>query len=275
MTDYEQDLDIAAELSQIPAEYQDAFRQAMTEELAETEQDRTDNDILAYLRRRRDDFKRGGFIRPDGRSGLVSLDAATMYEQALPELARRSLGEAEDPAGRRRTLLKLAGFALIVLVFLVLVFRSRANRAAETTEADSDSGTPAATTAAGAPAPTPSLPAVAGAEDSLQTIGGLGGALTIGRPSALELHYARTEETIALAIDPSKTTPKGELRFNETVMGSDNPVAVWLFGTVLNYAVGIPEGMARNLAPGDRVVLRTDTGAALHFRVWEVRQANN
>jgi hypothetical protein len=58
-------------------------------------------------------------------------------------------------------------------------------------------------------------------------------------------------------------------------MSSDNPVAVWLFGTVLNYAVGIPEGMARNLAPGDRVVLRTDTGAALHFRVWEVRQANN
>jgi hypothetical protein len=58
-------------------------------------------------------------------------------------------------------------------------------------------------------------------------------------------------------------------------MGSDNPVAVWLFGTVLNYAIGIPDSMVRNLASGDTVTLNTDTGAALHFIVTETRQGAN
>ena len=93
--------------------------------------------------------------------------------------------------------------------------------------------------------------------------------------SAIELTYGRTEETIALAIDPSKSTPKGELRYNETTMLSDNPVAVWLFGTVLNYAIGIPDSMVRNLEPGDRVTLNTDTGASLHFVVAETGRGAN
>lgn len=123
--------------------------------------------------------------------------------------------------------------------------------------------------------PTPPLPEITGVDDSLQTIGSLGGALTIGRPSAIELTCGRTEETIALAIDPSKSTPKGELRYNETTMLSDNPVAVWLFGTVLNYAIGIPDSMVRNLEPGDRITLSADTGASLRFVVAEIGQGAN
>jgi hypothetical protein len=268
MFDYDLELNIDQQLSEIPPEYQDAFRRALERELADTEQNRTDTDILTYLRQRRDDFKRGGFIRPDGRPGLVVLSAEAMYEQALPELVQGSLGEEDSTVERRRTFIKIGVFAAIALLFLFFVFRNRAQR--EEAQALPAEGTPAADISGeGAPVPTPTLPEITGVEDSLQTIGSLGGALTIGRPSALELRYGRTEETIAVAIDPSRPTPKGELRYNETIMLSDNPVAVWLFGTVLNYAMGIPDGMVRNLQPGDRIILNTDTGASLRFIVAE------
>lgn len=282
MFDYDLELNIDQELSEIPPEYQDAFRQAMERELADTEQNRTDTDILNYLRRRREDFKRGGFIRPDGRPGIVAVSPETMYEQALPELAQSSLGEPDNTAERRRMFIKIAVFVGVALIFLFFVFRSRAQRtagqeAAEAGALAAELGGTGVPTAASAPAPAPAtappLPEIAGVEDSLQTIGSLGGALTIGRPGAIELHYRRSEETIALAIDPSKPTPKGEMRYNETTMLSDNPVAVWLFGTVLNYAIGIPDSMVRNLEPGDRITLSTDTGASLRFVVAETGQA--
>jgi hypothetical protein len=150
----------------------------------------------------------------------------------------------------------------VVLLFLFFVFRGRAQREGEA--AGAAEGTPVAeVSGAGTPVPTPPLPEITGVDDSLQTIGSLGGALTIGRPSAIELHYSRTEETIALAIDPSKPTPKGEMRYNEVTMLSGNPVAVWLFGTVLNYAIGIPDSMVRNLEQGYRITLSTDTGASV------------
>jgi hypothetical protein len=274
MFDYDLELNIEQELSEIPPEYQDAFRQALARELADTEQNRTDTDILNYLRSRRDDFKRGGFIRPDGRPGMVALNPETMYEQALPELVQSSLGEPDNTAERRRTLIKIGVFVAVVLVFLFFVFRGRAQREGEQ-EAAAE-GTPVVEVAGeGTPVPTPPLPEITGVDDSLQTIGSLGGALTIGRPSAIELHYGRTEETIALAIDPSKPTPKGEMRYSEATMLSDNPVAVWLFGTVLNYAIGIPDSMVRNLEPGDRITLNTDTGASLRFVVAETGQGAN
>ena len=278
MFDYDTTLNLEQELSEIPPEYQDAFRQAIERELAESEQNRTDNDILLYLRGRRDDFKRGGFIRPDGRPGMVALSPEALYEQALPELAQSSLGEPDDTAERRRTLVKVGIFAGVALLFLFFAFRGRAQR--ETAQAADAAETPVAengadTLADRAVSPTPPLPEITGVDDSLQTIGGLGGALTIGRPSAIELRYSRTEETIALAIDPSKPTPRGELRYNEATMQSDNPVAVWLFGTVLNYAIGVPDSMVRNLAPGDRITLSTDTGASLRFVVAETRVGTN
>lgn len=274
MLDTDLELNLEEELSEIPPEYQDVFRQTIENELAETEQNRTDTDILTYLRQRRDDFKRGGFIRPDGRPGMVTLNPETMYEQALPELAQSSLDAEEDTVERRRTFIKIGALVVVVVLFVIFVFRGRSQRAEEQEMAEA--GTPAAeAVAAGTPTPTPPLPEITGADDSLQTIGNLGGALTIGRPSAIELNYGRTEETIALAIDPSKPTPKGELRFNQATMLSDNPVAVWLFGTVLNYAIGIPDSMVRNLELGDRITLNTDTGTSLQFIVAETKQAAN
>lgn len=267
MTDFAWEQDLAQELSEIPAEYQDIFRQTLTQELAETAQDRTDTDILRYLRQRRDDFERGGFIRPDGRPGMMTLSREMMYEQALPALARNTLGEANDASARRRTVIKGGVFVAALFMLLLFVVRGRTERtAAETLLLEA---TATAEPSVGTPIPTPPLPTITGVEESLQTIGSLGGALTIGRPSSLEIEYGRTGETIALAIDPSKPTPKGEMRYNETTMRSDNPVAVWLFGTVLNYAIGIPDSMIRNLVVGDRLRLNTDTGAALNFVVAE------
>ena len=77
------DLDVQQELSQIPPEYQDIFRQALEQELIDLGQDQTDTDVLHYLRRRRDDFRGGGFIRPDGRPGLVVADVEMLYEQGV------------------------------------------------------------------------------------------------------------------------------------------------------------------------------------------------
>ena len=286
MTTVDYDTNLEEELSAIPAAYQDAFRQAMEQELVDAEQNRTDGDILTYLRQRRDVFKTGGFIRPDGRPGMVTLTAEAMYEKALPQLARASMDEPDKTAERRQLLIKVGLFVLLVLAALIFLFRSRAQRqlaveaadeaavlAAE--EADADIVTAQIDGGGSAAVPTPPLPTISGVDDSLQTIGGLGGALTIGRPSSLELTYLRTEETIALAIDPSQSTPKGELRYNEATMLSDNPVAVWLFGTVLNYAIGIPDSLVRNLETGDRIVLNTDTGASLRFVVTERRQGTN
>jgi hypothetical protein len=242
--------------------------------LADSEQNRTDADILHYLRQRRNDFKQGGFIRPDGRPGLVALNPETMYEQALPQLAQSSLGDEDDSAERRRTIIKIAIFAAAVLLFLFFIFRGRAQR--EAAAALPVETTPVAGEAAqAAPTPTLPLPEITGVDDSLQTIGSLGGALSIGRPSAIEIHFSHNEEIIALAIDPSRPTTRGELRFNETTMLSDNPVAVWIFGTVLNYAIGVPDSLARNLSPGDRITLNTDTGAALNFVVAETWQGGS
>ena len=266
MSDNDLERTIDQELSKIPAAYQDTFRRTIERDLAETEQNQSDTDLLAYLRKQRDNFKQGGFIRPDGRFGAMTLDAEARYEQALPEMVQSSLGE-EDNSSDRRRLLATAG--AIVAVFLIILFLAIGK--GDQPEATSET----AVAGEGTVAPTPVLPEITGAEDSLQTIGNLGGALTIGRPSAIELHYGRTEETIALAIDPSRPTPRGELRYNPAMMLSDNPVAVWLFGTVLNYAIGIPDSLVRNLEPGDRISLGTDTGASLHFVVAQTWQGSN
>ena len=265
------ELDLDQELSQIPADYQDTFRRTIEQDLAEAEQNQTDTEILDYLRKQRDNFQQGGFIRPDGRFGAMALDPEAKYEQAWPEIVQDSVGEAENTAERKRTLIKLAAFAGVTLVFLILLFVGNANRDGNPAE---DTQT-AAASAEDIPTDTAPLPEITGAEDSLQTIGSLGGALTIGRPSAIEIRYRGTEETIALAIDPSRPTPRGELRFNQATMLSDNPVAVWLFGTVLNYAIGIPDSLVRNLEPGDHISLSTDTGASLHFVVAETWQGSN
>lgn len=264
MFDQELTIDIEQALPEIPAQYQDIFRATLEQELTDADDLQTDTEILHYLRQRRDEFKRGAFIRPDGQTSMLLLDAEQYYDQAFPEIVQNSLGKREDSAEKRRTLYKVGGLVFATLLLFIFALRGRATRA------ERADVTPTMTTSAAViatAAPTQAIPEITGADETLKTIGGLGGALTIGRPSSLELHYLANEEVIALPIDPSKTTTKGELRYNEAVMQSENPVAVWLFGTVLNYAIGIPDSMVRNLQQGDKITVNTDTGTALSFVV--------
>jgi hypothetical protein len=241
-------------------EYQEMFRQTIRQEIMDNKSDHTDKDMLAYLRTRREVFQQGQYIDPNGKLGQLPLTRQELHAQGItrPQTGQSAMEQARE---KRTLMLKLGGLALVAVVFFLLISRGRAERDMPLTP------TAEPTVMAGSATTTPEILAVTGADDSLQTIGGLGGALTIGRPASLELHYRSSEEVVALPIDPAQTTPKGELRFSETVMLSDNPVAVWLAGTVVNYAIGIPDSLVRNLQPGDSISLRTNTGATLPFVV--------
>jgi hypothetical protein len=269
---------LEAELAQIPAAYQKLFRETIEREIVEQGRDRTDSDKLAYLRKRQKDMQNGAYITPDGEPALVAVDPDTVYQNSLGGTAVYT----DDPEQkeRRQTLIKIGAVLLIALLALLLWFRGRAARTAAA-EALIESELAAATVTSGSadldvpPTATPTLPEVDAADNTLETIGSLGGKLTLGRPAALEILYRQSEESLALAIDPSLITKQGELQFREGVMTSDNPVAVWVFGTVVNYAIGIPDAMIRNLSPGDRIVLHTDTGDTLRFVVTAIFDGNN
>lgn len=269
---------LETELAQIPAAYQKLFRETIEREIVEQGRDRTDSDKLAYLRKRQKDMKNGAYVTPDGEPGLVDVDPDTIYKNNLGG-ATTYVDDAEQQE-RRQMVIKLGVVALVALLALLLWFRGRAARtaaaealvaaeaeAAATIESSADADAP--------PTATPELPDVAAADNTLETIGNLGGKLTLGRPASLEIHYQQSEESVALAIDPSLITKQGELQFREGVMTSDNPVAVWVFGTVVNYAIGIPDAMIRNLSAGDRIILHTDTGDTLRFVVTAVFDGNN
>jgi hypothetical protein len=255
-------------LSQIPADYQATFRATLQRELAEKGNDLSDRDILYYLRQRQGDFKRGNYVDPAGGLGVVSLDPAEKYKGGVGFLLASGQGE-QAQREKRQTWLKIIGFVGVTILFLIFALRGRNQRLAE---ANTPTETPQIVTPiSGAilPPPTVSLPDLSDGDNALQTIGGLGGALSLGRPSALELHYRANEDVIALPIDPSRTTNRGELRYEEGVMLSDNPVAVWLFGTVLNYGIGIPDTLVRSLQVGDKILLSTDTGSTIPFVISE------
>jgi hypothetical protein len=271
---------LETELAQIPAAYQKLFRESIEREIVEHGRDRTDSDKLAYLRKRQNDMKNGAYITPDGEPALVDVDPDTIHQN---NLGRQNvyIDDAEQRE-RRQTFMKIGAVALAALLGLLFWFRGRAVRAdaAEAAIIAETEATAAAATAVSAgldspPTATPPLPEVAAADNTLETIGNLGGKLTLGRPASLEIVYRQNEEKVALAIDPSLITKQGELQFQESVMTSDNPVAVWVFGTVVNYAIGIPDAMIRNLSPGDWIILNTDTGDILRFVVTEILNGDN
>ena len=252
-------------LRQIPAEYEDIFQVTIRQEISDQGL-ADDMAILTHLRQRQAEFAGGAFLRPDGRRGLVSLAGGHRLDEAF------QLGEDElDASERRSTVIRIAVIVVVAVVLFAFLFGGRGgdDAVAASEEDENLVGEEGA-----APTPEP-IQALSGANETLQGIGGLGGALQLGRPASLELHFSQTGEVIALPIDPSRTTNKGELRYNSSVMSGENPVAVWLFGTVLNYAIGIPENMVVRLVAGDQIVLQTDTGAAFVFVVSSVEQRPN
>ncbi|MCP5345223.1 MAG: hypothetical protein H7A05_11435 [Pseudomonadales bacterium] len=253
-------LDLKAEIARIPSDYQEMFREALRQEVRAAGKDQTDGDILAYLRQRAAEFAEGDYIQPDGKAAAVFLSKEQMYDKAMGAIARDVVGAAADGQERRMLFIKLGGLVLLLVLLITFAFAGRHSRA----EVVAVTPTAAAETTTGL-LPTPTLLASGGTDAALQTIGGLGGSLTLGRPSALEIRYVASEKVVALPIDPARVSSKGELPYDAVRMRSDNPVAVWVFGTVLNYALGLPPNLVAALQAGDRVQVHTDTGATLSF----------
>ncbi len=257
--------ELQAELRRIAPDYQEAFRETLLREARAAEKDQTDSDILAYLRQRHTEFQNGDYIQPDGKPATALLAREQMYDQALGTITRDVVGDQATGAERRTLLLKGGVFALLIFAVAAFVFAGQRSRAA----AQEGTPTPTGEATAAAALPTPTLLAPGGADAALQTIGGLGGSLTLGRPGALEIHYTSGAKVVALPIDPARISSKGELPYDAAQMRSDSPVAVWVFGTVLNYALGLPPHLVTALSVGDRLRLHTDTGATLAFVIVE------
>ena len=271
---------LQAELKKIPDEYQTIFQETIEREIQEGGHNDTDADRLTYLRRRQDDMQKGAYIRPDGKSALITAtDPDDLYSGGGVDGLAADSDEAERQALRRQNLLKISGIVVVALAFVLFITLSARSRAQaqspaeEETTAVPDVVTAAAVTEATA-TPAATLPELAAAGSSLETIGSLGAALQLGRPGAIELHFRQSEEVVALAVDPARVSPQGELPFNEEAMTSDQPLAVWVHGAVLNYAMGIPDALAQNLHSGDRIILSTDTGHTLQFVVTETFTGN-
>ena len=270
--------ELQAQLKTIPEEYQTLVIETIEQEIQNGGHDATDADRLAYLRARLKDMENGAYIRPDGKTALIT--AAHPDEVYGADGVDSMAGDSDAvarQAERKENLLKLGGLAAAALIFFLFIFMSARNRAkaAELPESDLTQTVTAVTPDMPVAAtPTADLPAMADGSSSLRAIGSLGAKLTIGRPAALELHFQETEEVVALAVDPARLSKRGELPFNDETMASADPVAVWIHGTVLNYAMGIPTKLAKSLQAGDRLVLSTDIGQEMRFVIMETRVGN-
>ncbi|MCP4287799.1 MAG: hypothetical protein GY792_25740 [Gammaproteobacteria bacterium] len=271
---------LQTELKKIPDEYQTIFQETLEREIRDGGHDDTDADRLAYLRRRQDDMQKGAYIRPDGKSALITAtNPDDLYGGGGVDGLTADGEEADREAVRQQTILKIGGIAAVVLTLVLFISLSGRSRAQAQTADMLETTTPVMVVAAAADSSvaetaTPELPALADAGSSLETIGSLGAALQVGRPGAIELHFRQTEEVVALAVDPARVSPQGGLPFHEEAMTSDQPLAVWVHGSVLNYAMGIPDALAQNLQDGDRIILSTDTGHSLPFVVTETFAGN-
>lgn len=267
--------DKEAQLREIPIAYQDTVNLFVDRQIADGDCP-TDSAMLTLLRTLQRDFENGYYITPDGEMALLEIDNPdALYANGGVDLLTSGEDGESNAAASRQTILKGVGLGVILLVMLGLLLSSR-NRRLELAEVDA-TGEPAPATAQAANSAIPTaapLQAIENQEEALQTIGGLGGALTLGRPASLEIHYQETEDVVAFPIDPALVAPQGELPFDPERMASENPVAVWVLGTVLNYNIGIPDLFARNIQPGDALLINTDTGSSLRFVVTETFEGN-
>lgn len=215
------------------------------------------------------------YIQPDGSLNYIQ----ATQEEITAAIARRSGlagGDADDRSISKRTKqFGFVGLALLVVFVVWFAWYSRpsaqaARRAAASGEGEAAAvvGSDAIETVSADPTPTlEPLPPVS--QDALAAIDGNGERLTLGSPSLIEIVYS-DERVTALPISPAGLTDVGALRYQEAVMLSESPVAVWLANTRLNYGIGIPRDMIRRLEAGDTLRLFTNTGVEIPFLVREV-----
>ncbi len=263
-------------LREIPIEYQNTVNAFVDQQIADSDCT-TDNDILDCLKRLRDDFDKGYYITPGGEMAFLDIAHPDQIYANGGVDALTSDTDAESVAAeRRQNLLKAAGLIAVVVAFIIFLLLGRNGRVRQVNLEESGETAVSPTSESIADTPTVSpLQDVENQGETLQTIGSLGGQLTLGRPASLEVHYQETDEVIAFPIDPALIPPKGDLPFDNERMASENPVAVWVHGTVLNYNIGIPDLYARNIKPQDEIILNTDTGNSLKFVAYATYDGNN
>lgn len=273
-------VELQAELKTIPEEYQSLVRETIEDEIQEGGHDATDADRLAYLRQRLQDIQNGAYIDPIGKTKLITAaHPDDIYNaEGVDSMAGDSDTQAKQ-AERKGNLIKLAAIVGVAIFFFLFVSLSARNRAKAEELSESDLiQTPTADAAdmsvGTVVTATPENIGMADGSSSLSAIGSLGATLKIGRPAVIEIHLNETEEVVALAVDPARLSKRGELPFNDKTMASDDPVAVWVHGTVVNYAMGIPHKFAQSLQAGDTILLSTDTGQNMRFVVIDTPVGN-
>ncbi len=262
----------SVDTSQIPVDYIHAFEDGLAQAFADADAITAPakRDVLANLLRQVIDHN--AYIQPDGSIAYIQ----ALNEEITAAIARRNgVGGSDDASpelSRRTQRLAIAGLVLLIVYIGWFMWRSRPS--AQAARLAIANGEGAIATVVGIETvstdPTPTfepLPPVS--QDALAAIDGNGERLTLGSPSLLEIVYS-DERVTALPISPAGLTDVGALRYQEAVMLSDSPVAVWLANTRLNYGIGIPRDMIRRLTAGDRIRLFTNTGVEIPFLIREV-----
>ena len=118
-----------------------------------------------------------------------------------------------------------------------------------------------------APSPTPIR------ESVLELADNLGGRVRLGQPRTIEIRRQGATESVTLAIVPAQVDATGAIAYFQPDEAEADGVAVWVFGTVINYVFGVAEQTARQLQPGDTVAMRSATGAVYTFAIVETLAA--
>jgi hypothetical protein len=207
----------------------------------------------------------------DERGRRHALAGAPAYSEAVVAARLQTL-RRETGSSRRD---KAVGVLLLVAAALLLFFalggwnflsaalsaEETAALAAETPLTEEE----AALLDAESPAPTP--PPLR--ESALELSDSLGGRIRLGQPRTLEIRRAGQSVGTTLVIAPAQVDDKGVIGYFPPDDAAAETAAVWVFGTAINYVFGIPEEAARQLQPGDTVVMRSATGAVYDFAIVE------
>ncbi len=262
-------------ISQIPADYVEAFEEALSDQFnnsAAYEAVQQHEVIAMLIEQVRD---RNAYIQPNGELAYIQASR----EQIIAAIAYRENQTAAEQITARSPLVRILVFAVLAMLIVGVSWfmwhiRPSAQRARAEARTDALTQTDETQTPivdpldAEIPIPTlQPLPPVS--QDALAAIGGNGESLTLGEPSLLEIIYGDGEVT-ALPISPAGLTEVGALRYQEEIMLSDTPVAVWVANTRLNYGIGIPHELVSRLKIGDRVTIFTNTGVETDFLVREL-----
>jgi len=239
--------------SQIEPAYRLAFEQWLDTQLASATTEEAEYEIVTRLI----PLMESGQLIVDDNGREHQLVGGAVYDDATVA-ARIRRHEAANQNGRREKILYgLLILGVVVFVLIALgVFSAGGGKDAEAI--------------AGAATEIPPTPTPI-SENVLELADDLGGRVELGQPRTIEIRHRATEENITLAIVPAQVDENGLIPyFKPNSYGDDTEdVAVWVFGTVINYVFGIPEEMVRGLAIDDTILMRSATGAVYAFAITE------